>query len=318
MINAIVFTQDTTIATIHIEIERDPHLKSANTRRGYLADLSAFEDWRQGRPMTKLLTEEYAAKLQNDGRSPNTINRILASIRWWARRVADLAFESPLDKAQREEIVTQAARVASINDVKGERPPKGRHIADRELERLLDVCVNDNSAAGIRDAAIVALAWSTGARRSELAGLMLEDFKQTGDTAGDLIIRGKGDKIRTLYIYNGAAAALLDWLKLRGNEPGPLFYAINKGGNIQAGHGVSDEAIAQMLTKRMTQAGVSNLTWHDFRRTFAGNLLDDGNDLSTVQKLMGHSSPVTTSNYDRRGEDTKRRALKRLAVPYKR
>lgn len=312
----IISKQDNALDTIRVEIERDPRLKSVNSRRGYLHDLSAFEDWRQSRPMTKLLVEEYAAHLQQENKSPSTINRILASVRWWARRVADMAFESPMSKEQREEIVTQAARVASIEDVKGTRPQKGRHIADKELEKLMVVC--DESATGIRDAAIIALAWATGARRSELAGLKLDDYKPTSDSEGDLIIKGKGDKVRTLYIYNGAAAALSDWLKLRGNEPGPLFYAINKGGNIQFGHGVSDEAIAQMLAKRMGQAGVSNLTWHDFRRTFAGNLLDDGNDISTVQKLMGHSSPVTTSNYDRRGEDTKRKALKRLAVPYKR
>ena len=123
--------------------------------------------------------------------------------------------------------------------------------------------------------------------------------------------------MRTVYIYNGAAAALADWLAIRGDDDGPLFYAVNKGGKVLAGHGVSDEALAQMLAKRAEQAGLSeSITWHDFRRTFAGNLLDNGNDLVTVQKLMGHSSPTTTSNYDRRGEEVKRRASKSLHVPY--
>jgi len=56
--------------------------------------------------------------------------------------------------------------------------------------------------------------------------------------------------------------------------------------------------------------------WSDFRRTFAGNLLDNGNDLVTVQKLMGHASPTTTANYDRRGEEVRRKASKTLHVPY--
>jgi site-specific recombinase XerD len=73
---------------------------------------------------------------------------------------------------------------------------------------------------------------------------------------------------------------------------------IKQDGNIQASpsgdsrsHGVSDEALAQMLEKRRLAAGLSPLSWHDFRRTFAGKLLDLGPDLATVQKLMGHASP---------------------------
>jgi site-specific recombinase XerD len=62
---------------------------------------------------------------------------------------------------------------------------------------------------------------------------------------------------------------------------------------------------------------VNPLTWHDFRRTFAGNLLNGGSDLVTVQKLMGHASPTTTSNYDRRGDEVNRNAERALFVPYR-
>jgi integrase len=160
------------------------------------------------------------------------------------------------------------------------------------------------------------MAWATGARRSELAALELSDFTRTGEDEGDLAIMGKGDKTRTVYVYNGAALALLDWLAIRGDQPGPLFLAINKGGRL-LDSGVSGEALAQMLEKRRQQAKVKSLTWHDFRRTFGGNLLDNGHDLVTVQKLMGHSSPITTSNYDRRPEEARQRASQSLHVPYR-
>ena len=100
-------TTNSLIRHMETEILRDPRLKSENSQRGYLADLQAFEVWRNNRPMTKLLVEEYAAYLQREGRSPNTVNRALASIRWWARRIGDLAFEQKLDPAIREEIVVQ-------------------------------------------------------------------------------------------------------------------------------------------------------------------------------------------------------------------
>lgn len=307
-------------ARIAAELERDPRLKSPNTRRGYRTDLTAFETWRAARPVTKLLVEAYAAELQAAGKSPNTINRILAAIRWWARRLGDMAQDQPAEdadaRARRAEIVAHAERVAGVKDVRGERPTKGRHIATGELAALLSACVDDPTPAGARDAAVIALAWATGARRSELAALAYSDFIRTGEGEGDLHIHGKGDKPRVVYVFNGAASYLADWLTLRGDAAGPLFYAINKAGVIQAGHGMSDEALAQMLGKRRAQAGVQALTWHDFRRSFAGNLLDNGNDLVTVQKLMGHSSPTTTANYDRRGEEVKRKASRSLHVPY--
>lgn len=318
MTNELTIAKTGTLDTIRREIERDPRLKSEHSRRGYLADLTAFEEWRAGRPMTRLLVEEYTKTLIDAGKSPNTINRTLAAIRWWARRLADLAFEGAMDRAQREEIVTQAGRIASVGDVKGQRQQKGRHIGNGELDALLTCCTEDPSPAGARDAAIIALAWATGARRSELAGLTLADLVITGEDDADLVIKGKGDKARTTYLYNGALAYLRDWLAIRGGEQGPLFYAINKGGRVLTGHGVSDEAIAQMLDKRAATAGVRALTWHDFRRTFAGNLLDGGTDLATAQKLMGHSSPVTTAAYDRRPEQARRRALQGVHVPYRR
>jgi site-specific recombinase XerD len=303
------------LVRIQKELERDPRLQSAHTRRAYLTDLKYFEEWRQGRPLTKLLVEEYAAQLHATEHSPNSINRVLASVRWWARRVSDLAFESPMPEQDRDEIVTQAARVASIQDVVGERQPKGRHIANVELESLLAACRSDPTAIGARDAAIVAVAWSTGLRRSEIAGLNLEDWQRTNSQ--QFVVRGKGNKTRQAYLTQGALGWLRAWIRIRGAGPGPLVCPITKGGKVQWRRRISAEGLANILAKRSVQAGVKeHVTWHDFRRTFAGNLLDSGIDLATVQKLLGHSSPVTTSNYDRRGESTKQRAVRKINIPF--
>ncbi len=131
----------------------------------------------------------------------------------------------------KRDIVSQAARVAAVGDVRGQRAQKGRHLAAGELMALLEACVRDASAAGMRNAAAIALAWATGLRRSELAGLRREDFLQTGDEEGDLSVRGKGDKVRVAYLYDGAAAYLLDWLKLRGSDERAMFLAVNTGGS---------------------------------------------------------------------------------------
>jgi len=70
------------------------------------------------------------------------------------------------------------------------------------------------------------------------------------------------------------------------------------------------------LMKRAQQAGVKAFSAHDFRRTFISDLLDANVDVVTVQKLAGHASPETVSIYDRRGEESKRKAVEWLHVPY--
>lgn len=300
------------LANIEAELERDPRLQSSHSRRGYLTDLRTFETWRRNRPLTKLLVEEYAAHLQKNKRSPNSINRALASVRWWARRIADLALDSALPRAQRDEIAGQAARVASVRDVSGQRLPKGRHVAPTELSALLQACAQDATPAGRRDAALITLAWSTGLRRSEICALATGDLK-TIKGQSQLVVRGKGNKTRPAYLHAAAQSRLERWLAERGPEVGRLFCPVRKGGQVASRRGLTAEALAQILAKRARQAGLDQpLTWHDFRRTFAGNLLDGGVDLVTVQKLLGHSSPTTTSAYDRRGEATRQRAVETL------
>lgn len=314
MEDALTILQETAhTQTIEKLLRDDPRLISKHTKRQYKADLVAFDKWRAGQPITRTLVEQYAAELQSQGKAPNTINQRLAAIRWYARKIADLV----IDYQDDPELARQAARVATVRDVKGERPERGRHIEQGELSALIDACVSDPSPAGIRDAAIIALAWSTGLRRDEISRIELSDLTNQTEDSLDIAILGKGGKIRNVYVNDGALAALLDWLDLRGSEPGRLFVEVNKGGKIGAGK-LSGEALRKMLDKRSQEAQLSKaVTWHDFRRTFAGNLWEAKIDGVTIQKLMGHASQNQTAKYDRRPEATRRAAVKVLHVPYK-
>ena len=145
-----------------------------------------------------------------------------------------------------------------------------------------------------------------------MIALNLADYDPT--TGSLKILAAKGNKARTIYLGNGAKAAVDGWINLRGDAAGPLLYRVRKGGEIIPGR-LSDQAIWVILEKRFRQAQVKPFTPHDLRRTFAGELLDAGVDLVTAQKLMGHASPVTTSRYDRRDEKTKMEAATKIHFP---
>lgn len=204
-------------------------------------------------------------------------------------------------------------RAADVEAVRGETLPRGRALGAGELAALMCACSGDPGPAGARDAALLAVLYGGGLRRSEAVALDVSDFDPE---TGMLTIRAaKGRRDRTAYATNGAATALQDWLAERGPEPGPLFVPVNKGGRLTVTT-MSGQAVRTILRKRAGQAGVAGLSPHDLRRSFVSHLLDAGADITTVSKMAGHASVTTTARYDRRGEAAKRKAAQLLFVPY--
>ena len=148
---------------------------------------------------------------------------------------------------------------------------------------------------------------------AELVALDVEDFDPD---SGKLIVRaGKGRKQRTVYVQGGALQALLDYVAETERESGPLFVPILTGRRITERR-MNAQSIYDMLKKRADQAGVKDFSPHDFRRTFVGDMLDRGVDIATVANIAGHASVDTTRRYDRRPEETKKKAATKLHFPY--
>jgi len=204
-------------------------------------------------------------------------------------------------------------RIRSIRPPAGSRLPAGRDIDAGERLALMQTTARDRTPAGVRDAAILAVLIATGMRRAELCALRTSDVDLQ---SGKLRVIGKGDKERTVYLRNGALRYLRDWLAVRGYEPGPIFCRINKAGRIFPAQPLSTTAMHKIITKRAAEAGLRDITPHDFRRTYAGELLDAGQDIATVAALLGHASVETTARYDRRGERAKEAAAACISVPY--
>lgn len=235
--------------------------------------------------------------------SPATGNRMLCAL----RGVLKAAWR--LGQMTNE----QMARACDIGSVQGETLPAGRALSGGELQALIMACENDTTPAGARDVALIATMYPGGLRRDEVVNLDLADYDLE---SGALTVRhGKRNKARVSYISNGAMRALIDWLQLRGIEPGPLFYPVNKGGHLTPRR-MTNQAVYNALAKRGDQAGVADFSPHDLRRTFISDLLDAGADISTVAKLAGHASVTTTARYDRRPEAAKSKAAGLLHLPY--
>lgn len=190
----------------------------------------------------------------------------------------------------------------------------GRQVYANEIQALFTSCAADDGAIGRRDAALLAVLYGAGVRREEAVRL---DLEHLDETEGKLIIHGKRDKVRTAYLDDRPMDALADWLTIRGQLPGPLFAAVLKSGKVVVPlRRLSPAGVYQALDRRRVKAGVAKFCPHDMRRTFIGDLLDNGVDLVTVSEIVGHSSAATTANYNRRGERAKKDAAHKVHVPY--
>lgn len=237
--------------------------------------------------------------------APATVNRLQSALKGVLRAAWALG---QIDADHRDRCI------AVLKAVKSRREPSGRHVDRGELVALFDQLAKDESPAGARDGAMLAL-MAVGLRRAEVAGLDLADLDRT---SWRIVVRGKGRADRVMFATNGCRAALEDWLTVRGDAAGPLFCPIRKGGHLVVGSRVSTTTVSETMARRTAAAGIGNAKPHDLRRTFAGEALSAGVDVVTVAALMGHASPSTTARYDRRPDSVKAQACEAVSIPYRR
>ena len=266
------------------------------------ADIEA--DWRSVDWGTLNAANVLAIMAKVDG-APASRNKTRAALRGVARAAWRLGLMNS----------DELERIEDVKPARGSRELAGRQVEGWELAALMRHCANDSTPAGARDGALFAVAAKTGARREELVRIAMRDITRTPD-GFEIAVIGKGNKARTLYLDNGASLALEDWLRVRGDAAGALFCAVHVSGRINPAHTLTTTAAHKVLQRRAAAAGIPAMSWHDLRRTFAGSLLDAGEDISTVSQLMGHASVTTTARYDRRPAEARRRASRRISVPY--
>jgi len=166
-----------------------------------------------------------------------------------------------------------------------------------EVEQLL-TSLSAEHLKGIRDRAIIETLYSTGLRVSELCAL----DRDIDLTTGELSVRGKGGKIRVVFLSPAATEALEQWLRQRKDFDEALFVGLGAKSKRMFDRGQSIRlrvrSVQHIVERAGVKAGLSKkLSPHMLRHTFATNLLRNGADLRSVQLMLGHSNISTTQVY---------------------
>lgn len=265
---------------------------------GEPTDPFAFPWWDLDYERTSFLRSELAAAY-----APATCNRMLAALRGVLKEAWRL---------ERME-VERYQRAADVERVRGTGLARGRALDRGELLALFEACA-DGTPAGARDAALLAVMYGGGLRRSEAVSLDVTNWRKRDRAI--TVVRGKGRRARVVPVPEGVARALDAWLKVRKRKPGPLFCRVRRGGVLKLGQELAPESVQRMVAARAAAAGVERCAPHDFRRSFVTDLLDAGADLAVAQRLAGHADMGTTVRYDKRGDAATRRAAELLHVPF--
>src|SRR3989344_1392011 len=159
-------------------------------------------------------------------------------------------------------------------------------LENEEINRLLAAPAIDSSLKSLRDRAILELLFSTGLRVSELCGLSKDSINLSKKgSSNEFPVRGKGDKIRLVFISGNAKTALKNYLEKRQDIDLSLFL-------------LTPRSVERLVKHYAAKAGLSKkVTPHSIRHSFATDLLVNGADIRSVQALLGHSSITTTQIY---------------------
>ncbi|MBI3572210.1 tyrosine-type recombinase/integrase [Candidatus Kaiserbacteria bacterium] len=164
-------------------------------------------------------------------------------------------------------------------------------ITPAELGRLLRAA-DGSDLRSLRDKAILELFFSTGLRVSELCALN-SDLNLSRD---EFSVRGKGEKVRVVFLSPAAKNAVIAYLKARKDMEEALFVSVPRGSKSPTR--LSPRLIELMIKKYAAKAGITKkVTPHVLRHSFATDLLSNGADIRSVQQLLGHASINTTQIY---------------------
>lgn len=287
----------------YLEIEKNRSAKTLENYGRYLDRFLQFAKITSPSSITEDLIRQYRLYLNRlKDRDGNILKKVtqnyhIIALRNFLKYLAKRDIKSV--SAEKVELGKQEDReVTFLEQDEMERLLKSPAILRSEkLQRGKE----DNELASLRDSALLITLFSTGMRVSELCSL---DRDKIDSTRGELSIRGKGNKIRVVFLSAEAKEDLNKYLSKRSDIDEALFIRIprsktsgsfTKDSNLR----LTSRSIQRIVEKYAIKAGImgKNVSPHSIRHTFATDLLRGGADIRSVQSMLGHSSITTTQIY---------------------
>ncbi len=267
----------------YLEIERGRSVKTRENYEYYLGEFLKFSGVKSPKDITERAVRDFRMNLarltRGASKKPlkkNTQSYYVIALRNFLKYLArhDIKVMAP----EKIELPKIAQRQIDIVEYK-------------DLERLLGA-PKGQDIRSLRDKAVLELFFSTGLRLAELCGLdRAIDLKR-----GELSVRGKGDKLRVVFISDSAREAIQNYLKKRGDTEPWLFVSLDRAGRVLGK--ITSRSVERMIESRAKQAGIpKRIHPHQLRHSFATDLLVNGADLRSVQELLGHANISTTQIY---------------------
>jgi site-specific recombinase XerD len=273
----------------YLEIEKGRSAKTIENYRHYLERFLEYSKVTRPEELSEPLIREYRVWLNRQpgtkvGRTVETMKRRTQNYYLIALR----AFLKFLRKRGIESVSPERIELAKVGE---------RHldlITQGELERLM-AAPDITTPQGLRDRAILELLFSTGLRVSELCSLSQDDVDLSRD---EFSIRGKGDKVRVVFLSDAAKRCIREYLASRKDMDDAMFVQYGKNKKNAKELRLTTRAVQRIVKHYATKAGITRkVTPHVIRHSFATDLLGNGADLRSVQALLGHANIATTQIY---------------------
>ncbi len=272
----------------YLEVEKNRSIKTMENYRHYLERFLLWAKIQEPKDITADLVREFRLYLN---RLKDDSNRGLKKITQNYHVIALRNFLKYLRKRDIETLAPEKIELAKVALREIE------FLEETELERLLNA-PQGGGLSDSRDKAILELLFATGLRVSELCGLNRQSVNLKQD---EFSVRGKGDKIRVVFLSETAKNCLKNYLDKRVDVDEALFVRVGKGKNFfqkNANLRLTSRSVERIIKKYAAKAGIGKkVTPHQLRHQFATDLLRNGADLRSVQTMLGHSSITTTQIY---------------------